>query len=120
MIGLCLFILLPNSVYTFNGIRSFISSQAVIVSFLDEVTHEFLDRPLAIKEITGLFNNHIDYFYIGCIASSITYITLNRIFVYPSFTKLNELPIYKNSYRNFRVFLFIIIMLFMRDIENAI
>jgi len=120
MIGLCLFILLPNTINAFRGIRAFISSQAVVVSLLDEVTHEFLDRPLAIKEITGFFNNHIDYFYIGCITSSITYITLNRIYVYPSFTKLNELSIYKNSYRNFRVFLFLLIMLFMRDVENAI
>lgn len=120
MIGLCLFILVPNTVHAFNGIRSFISRQAVVVSLLDEVTHEFLDRPLAIKEITGLFNNHIDYFYVGCIASSITYISLNRIYLFPSFTKLNELSIYKNTYRNFRVILFIIIMLFMRDIENAI
>jgi len=120
MIGLCLFIILPTTGYAFRGIRSFLSSQAVVVSLLDEVTHEFLDRPLAIKEVVGLFNNHIDYFYVGCIASSVTYITLNRIYLYPSFTKLNELPIYKNTYRNFRVFLFIIIMLFMRDIENAI
>jgi hypothetical protein len=119
MIGLFLLINLPT-IYAFRGIKPFITSQAAVVSLLDEVTNEFLDRPLAIKEITGLFNNHIDYFYIGCIASSITYVTYNRLNMQNSFTKLNDLPIYKNSYRNFKLFIIILISICMRDVENAI
>ena len=119
MIGLCLLFSLPM-IDAFGNIRVLLSTRAVMVSVLDEVTSELLDRPLAMHEVSGLLNHHIDYFYIGCVISSISYFMFHRMNTYSSFLKLSDLSVYRNTYRNFRMILFIIILLFMRDIENAI
>lgn len=119
MIGLCLLLYLP-SLHAFRGIRFLLSTQAVGISMLDGITHELLDRPLVIHELEGMLNHHIDYFYIGCFTSSVTYFTLQRLQWYAYFIKLNDLPVYRNSYLNFRMFLFIIGLILMRDVENAI
>ena len=117
MIVLCLLFCFANT-YAFRGIRFLLSSQAVMVSLLDEVTHELLDRPLALREFTGIMNHHVDYFYIGCFASSVSYFAFYRLHSYPY--RLNELSVYKGTYSNFRAFIFIIFMVFIRDVENAI
>ena len=119
MIGLCLLFMIP-SYHAFGSIRSLLSNRAMVVSLLDEVSNELLDKPLAIHEIAGIFNNHVDYFYIGCVVSSVSYFAFHRLHFYSSLSRLNELHVYRNSYRNFRVFLFILVMLFIRDVENAI
>ena len=120
MIGLCLLLSLPTSLHAFGSIRSLLSTQAIVISILDEVTNELLDRPLAVREFCGIMNHHVDYFYIGCAVSSVTYFTLQRIHWYASFVKLKELSVYRNSYLNFRIFIFIIALIFIRDVENAI
>lgn len=119
MIGLCLLLLIPTY-HSFGSIRSLLSTKAVIVSILDEVTSELLDRPLAIREFGIIMNHHVDYFYIGCVVSSISYFVFHRIHLYSSFNRLNDLSVYRNTYSQFRVFIFIIIMVFIRDVENAI
>lgn len=120
MIGLCLLLCLPTTLHAFGSIRTLLSRQAMAISILDEVTSELLDRPLAIREFGGIMNHHVDYFYIGCAVSSVTYFTLQRMHWYASFIKLKELSVYRNSYLNFRIFLFIVVLIFMRDVENAI
>lgn len=119
MIGLCLLFSLPI-INSYGSIRYLLSSRAVVVSLLDEVTSELFDRPLAIREVSGLLNHHIDYFYIGCVISSVSYFMFHRIHTYSSFIKLNDLSVYRDTYRKFRMILFIIILLCMRDVENAI
>lgn len=119
MIGLCLLFSLPI-INSYSNIRYLLSSRAVVVSILDEVTSELFDRPLAMREISGLLNHHIDYFYIGCVISSISYFTFHRMQTYSSFLKLNDLSVYRDTYHKIRMILFIIVLLFMRDIENAI
>ena len=119
MIGLCLLFMIPGSI-AFGSIRSFISSKAMVVSILDEVATELLDKPLAVRELCGIFNNHIDYFYIGCVASSVSYFVFHRVYIYSSFPRLYDLSVYRNTYYNFRVFIFILFMILTRDIENAI
>jgi len=120
MIGLCLLLLIP-SCRAFGSIRGLLSTQAVAISILDEITSELLDRPLALREVGGILNyHHVDYFYIGCAVSSVTYFTLQRVHWYESYVKLNDLSVYRNSYRNFRMFLFLVVLIFIRDVENAI
>jgi len=119
MIGLCLLFMIPGSV-AFGSIRSLLSTKAVVVSLLDEVATEWLDKPLAVREFCGIFNHHVDYFYIGCVASSVSYLVFHRVYIYSSFSRLHDLSVYRNTYYNFRVFIFILFMIFTRDIENAI
>jgi hypothetical protein len=119
MIGLCLLFSLPL-IHSYGSIRYLLSSRAVVVSLLDEVSSELFDRPLILREVSGIFNNHIDYFYIGCVISSISYFTFQRMNTYSYFIKLNDLFVYRDTYRKFRMILFIIVLLCMRDIENAI
>ena len=119
MIGLCLLLLIP-SCHAFRSIRALLSTQAMAISILDEVTNELLDRPLAMREVVGMLDHHVDYFYIGCAVSSVTYFTLQRLHWYDSYMKLNDLSVYRNSYRNIRVFLFLVVLIFIRDVENAI
>jgi hypothetical protein len=111
--------MIPN-IYAFGSVRSLLSTKAIVVSLLDEVASELLDRPLAVREFGGILNHHVDYFYIGCVVSSVSYFAFYRVYAYSSFVRLNDLSVYRNTYSNFRVFLFILILLFTRDIENAI
>lgn len=119
MIGLCLLLFIP-SYHAFGGVRSLLSTKAVVVSFLDEVTSELLDRPLAIRELGIIMNHHVDYFYIGCVVSSVSYFAFYRVHLYSSFNRLNDLSVYRNTYYYFRIFLFTMFLLFTRDVENAI
>jgi len=119
MIGLCLLLFIPCS-SAFGGVRSLLSTKAVVVSLLDEISSELLDRPLAIHEFGGIMNHHVDYFYIGCFASSVSYFAFYRLHSYSSVVRLNDLSVYRNTYYYFRVFLFTMILLFTRDVENAI
>jgi hypothetical protein len=117
MIGLCL-LLLPVSTFAFNGVRSFLSKQALVVSFFDHVSNELLDRPLAIREICNILNHHIDYFYLGCVASSVSYFLIVRASY--MYSRLYDLPFYRINYDKFRMFIIFISILFIRDVENAI
>jgi len=119
MIGLCLLLFIP-SCHGFGGIRSLLSTKAVVVSLLDEISSELLDRPLAIRELGIIMNHHIDYFYIGCVVSSMSYFVFHRVPLDSSFMKLNHLSVYRNTYYYFRIFLFTMFLLFTRDVENAI
>lgn len=119
MIGLCLLFMIPRTI-AFGSIRSFIYTKAIVVSLLDEVATELLDRPLAVREFGGILNHHVDYFYIGCVVSSVSYFVFHRVYIYSSFSRLHDLSVYRNTYYNFRVFIFILFMIFTRDIENAI
>jgi len=119
MIGLCLLLFIPCS-SAFGSIRSLLSTKAVVVSLLDEVSSELLDRPLAIREFGGIMHHHVDYFYIGCFASSVSYFAFYRLHLYSSFNRLNDLSVYRNTYSMFRVFIFVMFLLFTRDVENAI
>jgi hypothetical protein len=117
MIGLCL-LLIPTSVVAFNGVRSFLSKQALVVSFFDHVSNELLDRPLAIREICNILHHHIDYFYLGCVTSSVTYFIMVRASY--MYSRLYDLPFYRINYDKFRMFIIFISILFIRDVENAI
>lgn len=117
MIGLCLLLFIPTC-HAFGSVRSLLSTKAVIVSLLDEVTSELLDRPLAIREFGTIMHHHVDYFYIGCVVSSVSYFAFYRLHSYSY--RLNDLSVYRNTYSQFRVFIFIMFLLFTRDVENAI
>ena len=92
----------------------------MIVSLLDEVTSELLDRPLAMREFGIIMNHHVDYFYIGCVVSSVSYFAFHRLHFYSSVVRLNDLYVYRNTYSHFRIFIFTMFLLFTRDVENAI
>ena len=100
---------------TFRGIRSFVSSHAIVASVLDETVTDLLDKSLFVSMITH--SAHLDWFYIsGVGVSGIAYLTYHN----SSLPKLNELLVYRQSYKQFRYFIFILTIIFMKDLENAI
>jgi len=100
---------------TLRGIRSFVSSHAIVASVLDETVTDLLDKSVLASVINH--SAHLDWFYISCSSFSfIAYLTYHS----SSLPKLNELVVYRTSYKQFRYFIFILTIVFMKDLENAI
>ena len=100
---------------TFRGIRSFVSSHAIVASVLDETVTDLLDKSVLVSMINH--SAHLDWFYISCSSfSGIAYLTYHA----SSLPKLNELVEYRKSYKQFRYFILILTIVFMKDLENAI
>jgi hypothetical protein len=100
---------------TLRGIRSFVSSHAIVASVLDETVTDLLDKSVLVSVITH--SAHLDWFYIsGVGVSGLAYLTYHA----SSLPKLNELVVYRDSYKQFRYFIFILTIVFMKDLENAI
>jgi len=101
---------------TFRGIRSFVSSHAIVASVLDETVTDLLDKSVLVSMIHNS-GSQIDWFYMsGVGVSGIAYLTYHA----SSLPKLNELVVYRESYKQFRYFIFIVTIVFMKDLENAI
>jgi len=101
---------------TFRGIRSFVSSHAIVASVLDETVTDLLDKSVLVSAIHNS-GSQVDWFYFsGVGVSGIAYLTYHA----SSLPKLNELVVYRESYKQFRYFIFIFTIVFMKNIENAI
>lgn len=101
-----------------GGVRAFISGHAVMSSILDEVVGEVLDRPLVMHEFEGFTTNHIDYFYFGCVLTSISlYLSYHNALPLDRFYDLVE---FRNISRCVRVFAFVFMIIFIKNLENAI
>ena len=100
---------------TLRGIRSFVSSHAIVASVLDETVTDLLDKSVIVSVINH--SAHMDWFYISCSSvSCLAYLT----YYSSSLSKLNELVVYQKSYKQFRYFLLIFTVVFMKDLENVI
>ena len=100
---------------TLRGIRSFVSSHAIVASVLDETVTDLLDKSVMVSVINH--SAHLDWFYVsGVGVSCLAYYTYHASFL----PKLNELVVYRESYKQFRYFIFILTIVFMKDLENAI
>jgi len=98
-----------------RGIRSFVSSHAIVASVLDETVTDLLDKSVMVSIINHSAN--LDWFYIsGASVSFLAYLTYHA----SSLPKLNELVVYRESYKQFQYFIFIFTIVFMKNIENAI
>jgi len=101
---------------TLRGIRSFVSSHAIVASVLDETVTDLLDKSVLVSMIHNS-GSQVDWFYIsGVGVSGIAYLTYHA----SSLPKLNELVVYRESYKQFRYFILILTIVFMKDLENAI
>jgi hypothetical protein len=114
-----LFVGVVNGMMLFKGgVRALISTHAVMSSILDEVVGEVLDRPLIMHEFEGFTTNHIDYFYFGCVLTSISlYLTYHAALPLERFYELGE---FRNISRCVRVFAFVFMIIFIKNLENAI
>jgi len=101
---------------TLRGIRSFVSSHAIVASVLDETVTDLLDKSVLVSMIHNS-GSQVDWFYMsGVGVSGIAYFTYHA----SSLPKLNELVVYRESYKQFRYFILILTIVFMKDLENAI
>ena len=99
-----------------RGIRSFVSSHAIVASVLDETVTDLLDKSVLVSAIHNSATQ-VDWFYIsGASFSFLAYLTYHS----SSLPKLNELVVYRKSYKQFQYFIFIFTIVFMKNIENAI
>ena len=101
---------------TLRGIRSFVSSHAIVASVLDETVTDLLDKSVMVSAITHS-GSHVDWFYMsGVGVSCIAYLTYHA----SSLPKLSELVEYRTSYKKFQYFIFVFTLVFMKGMENAI
>ena len=103
----------------FNGerseLRSLIQSHAFRSSVINEMVSDVLDKPAILRILQD--TSHFDIFYFGFSAVSLfTYFHYQQ----SPIRKLSDLPYYKKSYRNFKYLLFVFLIVFTKNIENAI
>jgi len=100
---------------TLRGIRSFVSSHAIVASVLDETVTDLLDKSVLVSMIHH--SAHLDWFYFsGVGVSGLAYLTYHS----SSLPRLNELVEYRMSYKKFQYFIFVFTLVFMKGMENAI
>ena len=101
---------------TIRGIRSFVSSHAVVASALDERITDVLDKSVFVSTIHNSLSQ-IDWFYISGVG---VYFIAYVVYHSSSLPRLRELAEYRDVYKQFRYFMFIFTIVFMKDINNAI
>jgi hypothetical protein len=101
---------------TVRGIRSFVSSHAVVASILDEKITDVLDKSVFVSTIHNSFSQ-IDWFYISGVS---VYFVAYVVYHSSTLPRLRELVVYRNIYKQFQYFMFVFTIVFMKDINNAI
>jgi hypothetical protein len=98
-----------------SALKNIIQQHALRTSILNEVVSDLLDKPF-ITHIIEAPNHYFDYSYIAFSAISISYIQ------YYSFSnsKIKKLPYYQETYKKYKLWLFILLFVFTKNIENAI
>ena len=98
-----------------SELRSLIQSHAFRSSVINEMVSDVLEKPAILRILQD--TSQFDIFYFGL--STVSLITYFHYQTAP-IQKWRELPYYKQSYRNFKYLLFVILVVFTKNIENAI
>jgi len=98
-----------------SELRNLIQSHAFRSSVINEMVSDVLDKPAILRILQD--SSHFDIFYFGFSAVSLfAYFQ----YQYSPIQKLRDFPYYKQSYRTFKYLLFIFLIVFTKNVENAI
>jgi hypothetical protein len=115
---------IENSAFRIDcgGVRCLVSSHAIVSSVLNEMANEFLDRPTMIQHLTNMYatKTELNWIYLACFAVSIGSYAYYYSSLSSSYRKLNQLPEFRITYRNIQFAFLVFMVIFMKNIENAI
>lgn len=124
---LCLLQILPI-IYGFNirqtGLQNIIATRAFITTITEKINTEVISETNILNELSNAqYSHHIEnMFYIaiytGVLYSAIVYFTYSKETT--QIEKLNNFEMFSNTKKKVNILLFIIILLFTKNIENAI
>ena len=124
----CLLQLLPI-IYGFNirqsGLQNIIATRAFITTLTEKINTEIISDNNLLNEISNAqYSHHIEHmFYIavytGILYGTIVYFTYNKDTA-EQIEKLNNIEMFSNMKKKMNMLLIILILLFTKNIENAI
>lgn len=124
---LCLLQILPI-IYGFNirqtGLQNIIATRAFITTITEKINTEVISETNILNELSNAqYSHHIEnMFYIaiytGVLYSAIVYFTYSKETT--QIEKLNNFEMFSNTKKKVNILLFIIILLFTKNIENSI
>ena len=123
----CLLQILPI-IYGFNirqsGLQNIIATRAFITTLTEKINTEIISDNNILNEISNAqYSNHIENIFYIAIYTAVLYSAI-IYFTYSKETtqieKLNNIEMFSNTKKKVNILLFIIILLFTKNIENAI
>lgn len=123
----CLLQILPI-IYGFNirqsGLQNIIAIRAFIITLTEKINTEIISDNNLLNEISNAqYSNHIENIFYIAIYTAVLYSAI-IYFTYSKETtqieKLNNIEMFSNTKKKVNILLFIIILLFTKNIENAI
>lgn len=107
-----------------TGLQNIITSRAFITTLTEKINTEIISDTNVVNEITNIqYNHHIEnMFYVaiytGMLYGAIVYFTYYKDT--SQIEKLNNIEIYSKTKNRLNILLIIFIILFTKNIENAI
>ena len=124
----CLLQFLPL-IYGFNirqsGLQNIITTRAFLTTLTEKINTEIISDNNLLNEISNTqYSHHIEnMFYVGMyttiLYSAIVYFTYSKD-TSTQIEKLNNIEMFSNTKKRFNMLLIVLILLFTKNIENAI
>lgn len=124
----CLLQMLPI-IYGFNirqsGLQNIIATRAFITTLTEKINTEIISDTNVVGEISNAqYSHHIEHMfyvavYTGILYGAIVYFTYNKNTA-EQIEKLNNIEMFSNTKKRMNMLLIILILLFTKNIENAI
>jgi len=124
----CLLQILPL-IYGFNirqsGLQNIITTRAFLTTLTEKINTEIISDNNLLNEISNTqYSHHIEnMFYVGMyttiLYSAIVYFTYSKD-TSTQIEKLNNIEMFSNTKKRFNMLLIVLIILFTKNIENAI
>lgn len=124
----CLLQMLPF-IYGFNirqsGLQNIITTRAFLTTLTEKINTEIISDNNLLNEISNTqYSHHIEnMFYVGMyttiLYSAIVYFTYSKD-TSTQIEKLNNIEMFSNTKKRFNMLLIVLILLFTKNIENAI
>jgi hypothetical protein len=124
----CLLQMLPL-IYGFNirqsGLQNIITTRAFLTTLTEKINTEIISDNNLLNEISNTqYSHHIEnMFYVGMyttiLYSAIVYFTYSKD-TSTQIEKLNNIEMFSNTKKRFNMLLIVLILLFTKNIENAI
>lgn len=117
----------PSNSFDFLGVstrsvRSLVTSHAFGSIIMNEMIHDVVDKPVIIHNIVDLSHPKFNFGLELTTISIISYILYQSYYTSVSsfYKKFNKLPEFKKYYRKFQFCVFVLTIVFTKEIENAI
>jgi hypothetical protein len=106
------------------GLRTLVTKHAFTSYFMREFINDMVDKPVIIHNIIELSHPRVNF----GLGFEITTLSIIAYIVYKSYYesissiyhKFNKLPEFKKNYRRFQFCIFVLTIVFTKEIENAI